>query len=155
MNDDRFMERIVARAAVLAALWIVAGCPGTSRPDAKSTVHAFFAALHSDDTTAVQACLDLSAAARSVRDEYPDLFGPSDSLNPDPGATLLIALSGDGIVRRRWMEDQIVLGKETVREDTALVEVSFIDRVTRVQYYNKMRLEYRTDRWVITHFRTP
>jgi hypothetical protein len=61
----------------------------------------------------------------------------------------------DGELKKRWLTDnQIVVGKSEIDGDTALVEVSFIDRVTRVQYYNKMRLIFRNNRWVITDFRT-
>ena len=73
---------------------------------------------------------------------------------PALGERLLGALTGEGVLKTRWLQDQIVLGKSWVRGDTALVEVSFIDRLTHMQYYNKMRLEFRGDRWVVTQFKT-
>jgi hypothetical protein len=57
-------------------------------------------------------------------------------------------------LRKRWLDNQIVLGESQILGDSALIEVSFLDRLTRVQYYNKMRLVYRDGRWVVTSFRT-
>jgi hypothetical protein len=141
-------------AALLIIPVALCGCAGESRPDAKATLRSFFAALHTSDTAKIAETVDLLSAARSVHTEFPQLIGSGDSAGDGAGAALQAALTGDGFLRRRWTEDQIVLGTESINGDTALVEVSFIDRVTRVQYYNKMRLEYRTDHWVITHFRT-
>ena len=114
-----------------------------------------FDAMRTSDSVALAANVDLGAAALGLR---ADLVSPeADSTDPslDWGGLLLKQLTGDGHLRKRWLDDnQIVLGRSEVTGDSALVEVSFLDRVTRVQYYNKMRLHFRRDRWMVTDFRT-
>jgi len=114
-----------------------------------------FDAMRTSDSVALAANVDLGAAAHDLRAE---LVGPeSDTTDPslDWDGLLLKQLTGDGHLRKRWLDDnQIVLGRSEVTGDSALVEVSFLDRVTRVQYYNKMRLHFRREHWVVTDFRT-
>jgi hypothetical protein len=97
--------------------------------------------------------VDLASAADGVRDDLIDLTIDTSDVEPAWDERLLGALTGTGELRERWMSDQIVLGNETVTGDTALVQVSFIDRVTRVQYLVEMRLFYRDTRWVIVDFK--
>lgn len=133
----------------------VAGGCGEDRPNPKNTVKDLFTAMQNSDSAAVRALVDLESVAPTVLGELPEIR-PVDSLTvPDTTAWLLGQMTGDGRLRQRWLTDnQIVLGDTEISGDSALVEVSFLDRVTRVQYYNKMRLVYRGDRWVITQFRT-
>lgn len=148
-------KRIIRVTAVLLlALIAVAGC-GESRPDPKSTVKNLFAAMQNSDSAAVRSLVDLRSVAPTILGELPEIR-PVDSLTaPDTTAWLLGQMTGNGRLRQRWLTDnQIVLGDTEVSGDTALVEVSFLDRVTRVQYYNKMRLVFSGDRWIITQFRT-
>lgn len=131
------------------ACLVVAGCASDSRPDPKETVKGLFAAMHASDSLYLGRHIDLPVALTTLGEDL-----PAESAGADPGATLLAALTGEGSLRKRWLENQIVIGRATLAADTAWVEVSFIDRLTRVQYYNKMRLDFRGDRWVINAFRT-
>jgi hypothetical protein len=143
------------RAAV-AAMVITAsffGC-GSGRPDPRGTVVDMFTAIRNSDSLYLASHIDLERAAGSVRDDLRAAGGDTLGAPPAPGRLLLSALVGDGTLRRRWLEDQIVLGESQVVGDTGYVEVSFLDRLTRVQYYNKMRLAWRTDHWVVLDFRT-
>lgn len=126
----------------------VAACSGAKRPDPRDTVKELFPAISKSDSLYLTTNVDLERAAASIPDDL--------TIDPAAGgaATLLKALTGDGHLRKRWLGDQIVVGESEVAGDTSHVEVSFIDRVTRVQYYNKMRLEFRDDHWVITSFKT-
>lgn len=136
--------------AVVAALVMACatGCSSPTRPDPRNTIKELFPAISKSDSLYLTTNIDLESAAASIPDDL--------SIDPSAGgaATLLKALTGDGHLRKRWLGDQIVVGESQVMGDTSHVEVSFIDRVTRVQYYNKMRLEYRGDHWVITAFKT-
>ncbi|MBD3297811.1 MAG: hypothetical protein GF341_04080 [candidate division Zixibacteria bacterium] len=146
---------IVSALFLVLALGLIGGC-GESRPDPKSTVKDLFTAMRDADTTAVRSMVDLRSAATGITEDLPAIQ-PADSLTvPDTAAWLLGQMTSEGgRLRQRWLSDnQIVLGDTEISGDSALVEVSFLDRVTRVQYYNKMRLVFRSDRWVITHFRT-
>lgn len=67
---------------------------------------------------------------------------------------LLNGFIGSGEYRGVWAKSQIVVNKEILRDDsTALVEVSFIDRSTRIQYYSQMGLKLRNGVWAITNFK--
>jgi hypothetical protein len=60
----------------------------------------------------------------------------------------------DGEYRRTWAKSQIVVNEEIMKDDTtAAVEVSFIDRATRIQYYSQMELKKRNSTWVICSFK--
>ncbi len=136
-------------ASCLMAL--VVGCASGGRPDPKETVRGLFAAMQKSDSTYIIQHIDFALAAGTLEETF---AVDSTSGNNDPTVALLGALTGEGVLRKRWLENQIVLGGATISGDTAWVEVSFIDRLTRVQYYNKMRLDFRTDHWVINAFRT-
>lgn len=131
------------------------GCSSGGRPDPKDAVRNMFEAMQKSDSVSLATNVDLGAAAHDL---HSDLAGPGvDTADGslDWGALLLKQMTGEGELRRRWLTDnQIVLGRSEITSDSALVEVSFLDRVTRVQYYNKMRLAFRQGRWVVTDFRT-
>jgi hypothetical protein len=130
------------------AVTLAGGCSGPTRPDPRDTVKELFAAINKSDSLYLTTNIDLERAAASIPDDL--------TIDPAAGgaSSLLGALTGEGHLRKRWLGDQIVVGDSQEAADTAFVEVSFIDRVTRVQYYNKMRLEYRVDHWAITSFKT-
>lgn len=140
--------RVVLLTFLLAG---VCGCASDNRPDPKQTVKDLFTAMRNSDSTYITQHVDFDRAAGTLGE---DLMTDSAVPAGDPSLGLLTAMTGEGKLRTRWLENQIVLGGSTVRGDTAWVEVSFIDRLTRVQYYNKMRLDYRSDRWVINAFKT-
>jgi hypothetical protein len=136
----------------LVLLWLFGACCARGRPDPKDTLKGMFAAMEGSDSLSLVAQIDLASAAQSVRGDLDSATATGG--RPDWGGLLLASLTGEGRLRKRWLENQIVLGESQVLGDSALVEVSFLDRLTRVQYYNKMRLVYRDGRWVVTSFRT-
>lgn len=139
-------------AAILAILLIgIIGCASDNRSDPRDTIRDFFTAMRNSDSTYLSLHIDFGQAVGTLGEEF-----NIDSAAPagDHSHGLLSAMTGEGKLRTRWLENQIVLGGATVRGDSAWVEVSFIDRLTRVQYYNKMCLDFRTDHWVINSFRT-
>ena len=75
-------------------------------------------------------------------------------LNTSIKTTVPQPISWQALISRWLTDNQIVLGRADINGDTAHVEVSFLDRVTRIQYYNKMQLVFRDGRWVIRRFRT-
>lgn len=146
------MASFCIRAVSLATLLFgVVGCASDNRPDPRDTVKDLFTAMRNSDSTYLSQHIDFGRAAGTLDEDF-----MIDSAAPagDPSQGLLSAMTGEGKLRARWLENQIVLGRASVSGDTAWVEVSFIDRLTRVQYYNKMRLDFRSDHWVINSFRT-
>lgn len=114
---------------------------------------SLFGAMRDSDSTSIRSLVNLESAFESVIRELPP---PADSqLVHDHAHWLLKEMTDGGSLHRRWLEDnQIVIGQSEVKGDTAYVEVSFLDRITRVQYYNKMQLVFTDGRWQITRFRT-
>jgi len=154
MTATSYMMQSIRLGLPLLALCFVSTCGGDGRPAPKDTVLDLFTAIQKSDTTRLTEIIDLESAAHSIRNEFQFIFDDTTGGDTALGPPLLASLTGEGFLRQRWTDDQKVLGAVTIEGDTALVEVSFIDRVTRVQYYNKMRLVYREPHWVITAFRT-
>jgi hypothetical protein len=142
--------RAIVAGCVGLAIWIgLTGCASDTRPDPRDTVKGLFTAMRSSDSLYLSQHIDMARAAATLGEEL-----SLDSIATDPARALMAALTGEGMLRERWLDNQIVLGRSNSNGDTAWVEVSFIDRLTRVQYYNKMRLDFRGDHWVISSFRT-
>lgn len=78
-----------------------------------------------------------------------------DSLSlQDKKNRLIDGFLRDGEYRKTWGRSQIVVNKEEFLDDTtATVEVSFIDRATRIQYYSQMGLKKRNTIWIICSFK--
>jgi len=127
------------------------GCAG--KPNPKDTVMDLFTALHADDTTLVLQSIDARRAWHSVS---LDLKQPGDSLltRIPWDERLQASLTGDGRLRSRWMKMQVVIGATEIIADSATVEVSFIDRDTRIQFYSKMALLFHGGAWKIVAFAT-
>jgi hypothetical protein len=144
--------RLALIALLLIGMW---SCSHDARPAPKDTIMLMFDAMRESDSVSLAMNIDLAAAARSLElDLAPSVTG-SGEVPVDSAALLLSSLVGDGRLRKRWLTDnQIVIGKTETKGDIALVEVSFIDKITRVQYYNKMRLVFRNNRWIVTDFHT-
>jgi hypothetical protein len=67
---------------------------------------------------------------------------------------LIEGFLGEGEYRKVWSRSQIVVNEEYFLNDTtATVEISFIDRATRIQYYSQMGLKKRISSWVICSFK--
>jgi hypothetical protein len=135
--------------AIMACLALSLGCAG--KPNPKDTVMDLFTALHADDTTMVLQSVDTGRAWRSVS---LDLKQPADSLLTaiSWGERLESALTGDGRLRSRWIKMQVVIGETEIKADSATVEVSFIDRDTRIQFYSRMALVFQDGHWRIVAF---
>lgn len=59
-----------------------------------------------------------------------------------------------GRYRMMFIKSQVVVNQEQLLDDTtATVEVSYIDRQTRIQYYTQMLLRRATDGWLICRLR--
>ena len=143
-------------ALIVLVLFGLTSCSHDARPAPKDTIMLMFNAMRESDSVSLAMNIDLVSAFPSIGLDLAPRAADSSAAPVDTAAILLSAMVGDGHLNRRWLtENQIVVGKTETFGDTALVEVSFIDKITRVQYYNKMRLVFRNDRWIVTDFRTP
>ena|GEM_PF-345695 len=118
----------------------------------KDTVIQLFGAMERDDRAAVSHLLDLPALMSNTDEDYAlQRKEPRVFHNPED---ILDDLTGVGLTKTRWFSMQRVMGRTEIKGDTAFVEVSFIDKKTNVQYYNKFGLHKVNDRWVIYSFKT-
>ena len=63
-------------------------------------------------------------------------------------------LTDSGRTKTVWFSLQRVIGEEERHGDTAFVEVSFVNKETGVQYYNKFGLHNLEGSWRIFAFKT-
>ncbi len=158
---DRFRvnnHSVLTTAGALLALTlgvVLFGCSHDARPNPKDTIFRMLEAMRQSDGVALAENIDMKSAALDVLEEAPSTLPDTLDGTPDLESWLVAQMTGEGGLRDRWLTDnQIVLGRSDINGDTAHVEVSFLDRITRVQYYNKMQLVFRDGRWIITRFRT-
>lgn len=133
----------------VVALWLVDSCgPRTERP--RERVLEFVKLVQSDSLPDVLSYIDPDSLAiyLFVGDRY-------DSLDRErKKQELLDGFMGDGQFRSMFTRSQIVVNEEKLLNDTtATVEVSYIERKSRIQYYTQMSLKKRGEHWYIVNLR--
>jgi hypothetical protein len=135
---------------ILLIAGIFLACSGG--PEPKDTVFAFIEAVMVSDSLGVIDALDVDAYVESRMTEM-TLEDSAATLELERKKTIN-SLLNDGPTRLRWMTQQIIVNEAKVYDDTAEVEVSFIDKTTRHMIYTKMQLVRQADgSWKITYFR--
>ena len=143
----RFRLALGAIVATCALIGLTCSKAGDSP---RERVLAFVRTVQADSLPDVARFLDLDSVATY---EYPS--GKFADLSLQQKKTRLIdGFLRDGEYRRTWGKSQIVVNEEALLDDTtATVEVSFIDRSTRIQYYSLMGLKKRNVNWLICSFK--
>lgn len=127
-------------------------CSGGGAGSPRDTVTQFFGAMENNDRATIAHLLDLPALM-SIQGEDYALQRPEPRMFYNP-EDILDDLTDEGLTKTRWFAMQRVMGQSEIKGDTAFVEVSFIDKQTNVQYYNKFGLHKKDGRWKIYSFRT-
>jgi hypothetical protein len=132
----------------LAAVW---GCSSDkyAEPDPQQTVVKFLRAVEQNRRADLAHYLDFpSFIGQHERD-----MALSDTVRTfDNPEQILDELSKGGFTYERWMSMQRVVGKGEIMGDSALVEVSFVNKDTGTQYYNKWGLRRYGKSWKIYSF---
>ena len=146
------MRMLVIALISLVLIGLVA-CSGALpiEEDPRKAVIKFFGAMESNDSTAIAHYLDFKTLmspqgtdyALSTEDEPRIFNSPQDVIND---------LVDGGLTKQRWFSMQRVIGNATENNDSALVEVSFINKSTDVQYFTKFGLKRINDQWKIYSF---
>lgn len=148
LNEGNMVRKLLA-VAVISALVTWVACESETGP--KDTVLEFINQLRSDQSFDLDDYLDLN---QLVRENVPNLYLYDTTLTIQQNiAEYKKLFAPDGRIRRLWTEKQIVIGETEMLGDTAYVEVSFIDRQTRKQYYNKWGLRLTDQDWIIFAFK--
>lgn len=133
-------------------LLIAGGCSTrvNTENDPRKVVINMFAAMENNDREALAHYLDFKTLLTTTDRDYALQM---DSVRQfyDPEQILDDLLEG-GLTFTRWHLMQRVVGSATQQNDSALVEVSFINKETSTQYYNKFGLRKVNDVWKIYSF---
>ncbi len=139
--------RIAVVSLVVGGL--IAACT-PSPPSPRERVIEFFGVVHSDSLPSIGRFVDVDSVS------YYEYRDPQyDSLTAVQKQQRLIrGFLGEGEYRRTWGHAQIVVNQQRMVDDTsAAVEVSIIDRSTRIQYLTWFGLKLREQQWMITNFK--
>ena len=139
-------------ALVCLGLSQMIGCSLGGDDSPREVVIKLFGAMERDDRAAIAHLLDLPQLMGITDHDYAlQMDEPRVFYNPED---VLDDLTADGLTKERWFSMQRVIGNVEITGDTASVEVSFINKETEVQYYNKFGLHKVNDRWRIYSFKT-
>jgi hypothetical protein len=140
----------LALGAIVATCAFIGLTCSKSGDSPRERVLAFVRTVQADSLPDIAPFLDLDSVATY---EYP--AGKFTDLSLQQKKNRLIdGFLRDGEYRRTWGKSQIVVNEEAFLDDTtATVEVSFIDRSTRIQYYSQMGLKKRNANWLICSFK--
>jgi len=145
--------RISAAVLVVVAAFICVACGGTSVGDPpKQVVIKLFGAMERNDRGAIANSLDLAALMQGVDADYALQVEPPRRFALP--TEILTDLTDSGRTKQVWFSMQRVIGDEEKNGDTAFVEVSFVNKETGVQYFNKFGLRRQNGHWRIFAFRT-
>jgi hypothetical protein len=120
-------------------------------PSPRVVVMDFMEAVNTDDTTTIEKYLDLD---RFTQEKLKDL-PPEQRAEAFPKIReqLRNNLLGSGGTRLKWQNKMIVVDKEMIEGDEALVEVTFVDQKTGLTLYTKTKLYKKDKAWKIYYFK--
>lgn len=120
-------------------------------PSPRVVVMDFMEAVNKGDTTAIDKYLDLDKFAQEkLKDVSPEqrkevLLKVREQLRNN--------LLGNGATRLKWQGKTIVVNKESIEGDQAIVEVTFVDQKTGLTQYTKTMLYKKDNAWKIYYFK--
>lgn len=135
------MKKAVVILAIVGAL--LYGCGAKETP--KQVTFEFIGAVLDGDTTAITQFLDLDAMVARRMKEMP--MADSGQTPAELKAILMKNLTGSGGTRLHWLNQRIVVNQETIKGDSAHVEMSMIDQTTGVTEYSMIYLYRQNGRW--------
>ncbi|MEA3297668.1 MAG: hypothetical protein U9R56_07375 [candidate division Zixibacteria bacterium] len=138
--------------AVVVSLGCVA-CSGSGDLSPKKTVIAFFGAMEKNDQAALTYLLDLPELMRNLNEDYAlQTDNPRVFSNPQQ---ILEDLTDDGVTKRTWFSHQRIISKTKITgEETAFVEVTFVDKEKSTGYMTRFGLHKINGKWKIYSFKT-
>ena len=116
-------------------------------PSPRVVVMDFIEAVNKADTASIEKYLDLDRFTQEKLKELPDtqrvkvFAGVKEQLREN--------FLGSGATRLKWQNKMIVVNREGIQGDKALVEVTFVDQKTGITEYTKAKLYKKDNRWWI------
>jgi hypothetical protein len=144
MMSKRFL--LVCLILILAAVYT---CSKTPSP--RVVVMDFIEAVNKADTASLSLYLDLDRFTQEKLKEMPDT--QKTRVFPLVKEQLWQNFLGSGATRLKWQNKMIVVNKEEIEGNQALVEVTFVDQKTGITEYTKARLYKKEEGWRIYYIR--
>jgi len=135
-----------------AALVLMGGCGPKvdTEPDPRKIVLNLFKSMDNDDRAALAHYLDFTSILKTSGADYA-LQTDSMRVFYDP-EQIISDLAKGGLTNTRWGAMQRIVGDTQQGTDTALVDVSFIDKGSSTQYLTKFGLRKVGGNWKIFSF---
>jgi hypothetical protein len=120
-------------------------------PSPRVVVMDFLEAVNKGDTAGVDKYLDLEKFAQEKLKEVPPEQKNEAILKVR--AEIRSSLLGNGATRLKWQGKTIVVNKESIEGDQAVVEVTFVDQKTGLTQYTTTLLYKKDKAWKIYYFK--
>jgi len=145
-----------ASLSVLLILLTVSGallsCAESVSESPRRVVIELFGAMERDERAGLANVLDIAALMEERQYDYAlNLDQPRIFTTP---LEIFADLTDSGLTKQTWFKYQRVVGDEEITGDTAYVDVSFVDKETGKQIFNRFGLRKVGQRWRIFSFRT-
>ena len=128
------------------------GCGGSGSGNPKQVVISMFGAMERDDKGALAHLLDLNELMKSTNQDYAlNSDNPRTFISPEQ---VLEDLTGDGKTKTRWFSYQRIVNEEQIVDNSATVEVTFVDKDNSQGYKVKFGLHILNGKWKIYSFNT-
>lgn len=128
-------------------LILLSVCYCSRSPSPRVVVMDFLEAVNKADTATIEKYLDLDKFTEEKLKELPD------SQRIEAFSTvreqLLNNFLGSGGTRLKWQNKMMVVNKEEIEGDQALVELTFVDQKTGRTEYTKTKLYKKEEGWRI------
>jgi hypothetical protein len=120
-------------------------------PSPRVVVMDFMEAVNKGDTAGVDKYLDYDKFAQEKLKEVPPEQKSEAILKVR--AEIRNNLLGNGATRLKWQGKTIVVNKESIEGDQAVVEVTFVDQKTGLTQYTTTLLYKKDKAWKIYYFK--
>ena len=138
----------------LIVLFLLGGCSFDQNEDApKKTVISLFGAMEKNDQAALLFVLDMPELMKNLNEDYAlQTDSPRVFTSPEQ---LLEDLTGEGQTKKIWFSLQrIISSVNLTSEETATVDVTFVDKEQSKGYMTRFGLHKINGKWKIYSFKT-
>ncbi|NOY88938.1 MAG: hypothetical protein GXO93_06045 [FCB group bacterium] len=144
----------IGLAVVLCAYMLpfLSGCSSSILSTPKGVVMAMFGAMQKDDKATLAHLLDLPILMKNINEDYA-LQSDSPRVFTSP-QQILEDLTDGGLTKTRWFSYQRVINKTEVSGETAIVEVTFVDKQNSKGYRTNFGLHKVNGKWKIYSFKS-
>jgi hypothetical protein len=123
----------------------------SNTPSPRVVVMDFIEAVNKADTVSIEKYMDLDRFTQEKIKDLPE--AERQEIFPKVKEQLKDNFLESGGTRLKWQNKMIVVNKEDIQGDSALVEVTFVDQKTGITEYTKAKLYKKDKNWLICYIR--